>query len=346
MAKTKSEQIDLDNIKLSDLLDLDALQKFQDHFAKSTNLASVTVDKNGKPVTNPSSYTEFCADFIHSTSCGDERCAECHSKGGEQAFKTGRPYIYTCHAGLIDFAAPIIIEGRLVGTMLGGQILEEPLNDEEIAKVAKEVGVDEQGLIDAAKKVKILNRKIIESSAEVLFIVSNALTKVGYEQYKLRNMSQNISENFSQISAAMQEMASSSVTITNNQQELNNKILNIEDLSKKIITILDSIKSIADQTKMLGLNAAIEAARAGDAGRGFGVVASEIQKLSQSSKETAAKIADITKSIGDLVNSTLSVSNSTLQNTEEQSASIEETSASIEELTLATEELNKIANNK
>lgn len=216
-------------------------------------------------------------------------------RGGEQAFKAGKPYIYTCHAGLIDFAAPIIIEGRLVGTMLGGQVTEAPLEEENIAKIAKEVGVDEQGLIDASKSVRILDREIIESSAEMLFIISNALAKIGYEQYKLKSMSQNLSENFSQISAAMQELASSSVTITNNQQELNNKILSIEDLSKQIVTILDSIKSIADQTKMLGLNAAIEAARAGDAGRGFGVVASEIQKLSQSSKETAAKIAEITK---------------------------------------------------
>lgn len=346
MDKIKNEQFDLDNIELSELLDLNMLQRFQDNFAEATSLASVTVDKNGKPVTNPSSYTEFCSDFIHSTSYGDGRCAECHKNGGEQAFKAGKPYIYTCHAGLIDFAAPIIVEGKLVGTMLGGQTLEEPIEDEKVAKVAKEVGVDEQGLIDAAKKVKILDKKVIESSAEMLFIVSNTLAKIGYEQYKLKSMSKNISENFSQISAAMQELAGSSVTITNNQQELNNKILNIEDLSKKIITILDSIKSIADQTKMLGLNAAIEAARAGDAGRGFGVVASEIQKLSQSSKETAAKIADITRNIGELVESTLNLSNSTLQNTEEQSASIEETSASIEELTTVTGELNKIAGDK
>ena len=344
MKKGESEQFDLDNIELSELLDLGSLQKFQDNFSKSTNLASITVDRNGKPVTNPSAYTKFCSDFIHSTSYGDRKCAECHKRGGEQAFKAGKPYIYTCHAGLIDFAAPIIIEGRLVGTMLGGQVTEAPLEEENIAKIAKEVGVDEQGLIDASKSVRILDREIIESSAEMLFIISNALAKIGYEQYKLKSMSQNLSENFSQISAAMQELASSSVTITNNQQELNNKILSIEDLSKQIVTILDSIKSIADQTKMLGLNAAIEAARAGDAGRGFGVVASEIQKLSQSSKETAAKIAEITKNIGQLVKSTLDVSNSTLQNTEEQSASIEETSASIEELTLFAEGLNKTAN--
>jgi len=51
------------------------------------NIASVTVDKNGNPVTKPSSYTKFCMDFTHSTKKGDDRCAESHKKGGEEAAK-------------------------------------------------------------------------------------------------------------------------------------------------------------------------------------------------------------------------------------------------------------------
>jgi methyl-accepting chemotaxis protein len=54
---------------------------------------------------------------------------------------------------------------------------------------------------------------------------------------------------------------------------------------------------MADETQMSGLNAAIEAARAGDAGRGFGVVAEEIRKLSDQSKQTAEQIRQLTKTI-------------------------------------------------
>jgi len=79
-------------------------------------------------------------------------------------------------------------------------------------------------------------------------------------------------ENFTQISAVMEELAASSVNVNENQSTLNTEILNVKNISEQINVILDSIKSIADQTKMLGLNAAIEAARAGEAGRGFAVL--------------------------------------------------------------------------
>lgn len=56
-------------------------------------------------------------------------------------------------------------------------------------------------------------------------------------------------------------------------------------------------ENMADETQMSGLNAAIEAARAGDAGRDFGVVAEEIRKLSDQSKQTAEQIRQLTKTI-------------------------------------------------
>ncbi|PRR81424.1 putative histidine kinase sensor domain protein [Clostridium vincentii] len=102
----KRSIVNLSNIQLKDVLDLDLLQRFQDNFAESMDIASVTVDINGTPVTKPSSYTSFCQDFTHSTTTGDNRCAQSHKKGGEEAARTGKPYVYTCHAGLIDFAAP------------------------------------------------------------------------------------------------------------------------------------------------------------------------------------------------------------------------------------------------
>lgn len=48
---------DLNDLKITDVIDLDFLQRFQDDFAKGVGLASVTVDVNGTPVTDPSSYT-------------------------------------------------------------------------------------------------------------------------------------------------------------------------------------------------------------------------------------------------------------------------------------------------
>lgn len=334
----------ISDINISDVIEISLLQKFLDNFAKSMNLASVAVDKDGNPVTNPSSYTRFCAQFTHSTSAGDLRCAESHKRGGEEAARTGRPYVFKCHAGLIDFAAPIIVEGQLIGTILGGQILSKKPNEDEFRRVAREIGVNEDRYIDAVREVNIASEKSIQAAAEVLFIVANSLSQVGYHKLKLKNMSRDLVDRFTVIEATMEQLAASSITVNENQNELNKEILNVKQISEQINVILNSIKSIADQTKLLGLNASIEAARAGEAGRGFAVVATEIQKLSQNSKDTAMKIIQLTDDIQKSISKTLQISDSTMQNTEQQSSGIEETTASVEEVLALTNELNKMAN--
>ena len=162
---------DLNDLKITDVIDLDFLQRFQDDFAKGVGLASVTVDVNGTPVTDPSSYTRFCMDYTHATECGDKRCAESHRKGGEEAARLGKPVVYECHAGLIDFAAPIIVEGRQIGTILGGQVLTELPDETKYRRIAREIGVDEEGYVEAVKEVRKLTKESIEAAANVLFIV-------------------------------------------------------------------------------------------------------------------------------------------------------------------------------
>lgn len=161
---------------------------------------------------------------------------------------------------------------------------------------------------------------------------------------QITEMVAHLQDSLQQGSAAIQQIAASAGSVNENQQQLSSAIAEIGEASASIYSVLEFIKNIADQTKMLGLNAAIEAARAGDAGRGFGVVAEEIRKLSDESRQTVKQIKDLTKRIEDRVEYAQNVSLVTLKSAEEQAAATEEVTASIEELSGSAQVLDEIAN--
>ncbi|TWH46245.1 PocR ligand-binding domain-containing protein [Sporomusa sp. KB1] len=339
-----SYKVNLDTLKLTDVIDIEFLQKFQDDFAKGVGVASVTVDQDGKPVTNPSMYTRFCIDYTHSTECGDKRCAESHRKGGEEAVRTGKPFVFECHAGLIDFAAPIVIEGKLLGTILGGQVLTSSPDEQKYRRIAGEIGVDADGYVEATKEVRILSRESIESAANVLFTVANNMSKSAFQHQKLKAVAMVLDDSLHQISATMEELAASAGTVSDNQANLNSEIGNVSSVTGEINSVMDLIKEIADETRLLGLNAAIEAARAGEAGLGFGVVAQEIRKLSADSKATVGKIKEFTTLIRNSVDRTVTMGSETALTVEQQAAAIQEVTASVQEITSITEQLTALAN--
>lgn len=159
----------------------------------------------------------------------------------------------------------------------------------------------------------------------------------------MRSLANNLSHALGEISAVIEELAASAGEINFNEQSLNNKINKVNLLADEISEVLTFIKQIAEETKMLGLNAAIEAARAGEVGRGFGVVAEEIRKLSDESKQTVTRIRELIERIKNEVKGTAENSQLNLHASQEQAAATQEITASIEEINSMAEELTRVA---
>ncbi len=131
----------------------------------------------------------------------------------------------------------------------------------------------------------------------------------------------------------IEEMVGSINSLSNEISTSSDVISMVKSESQQIGTVLDVIKSIAEQTNLLALNAAIEAARAGEQGRGFAVVADEVRSLAQ-------KTQDSTEEIETLISNLQSESDNAVTSMKQNKNSIEQL---VDRASTATESLNAIS---
>lgn len=165
-------------LHLENVIDKNKLQKIQDEFSEATGFAAITVDYRGKPVTTHSSCSNFCKMIREKAS---DLCEKCDSRGGFEAIQTGQPFIYKCHAGIVDFAAPIVVNGQYLGAIMGGQVITADDNAMlgKITEDTLDVGEDVK-LIEAYIQIPIISYKKIKSVANMMFHIANTIAETGY----------------------------------------------------------------------------------------------------------------------------------------------------------------------
>jgi len=241
-------------MKLQDFCDMNKFEEIMRNWAHSTGLATVAVGEDGHYISDCYNFTDFCIKLTRSSREGCKRC--------EKNDREGKG-VYSCHAGLVDFGIPITLDnGKVLGNIIGGQVLPENPDEENFRQTARELGINEDEYIKALRKVNVKTQAEIEASAQLLGDVVNMFVRASY--------------------ATMQ-----------NQQLVSRLREGIGKAAEQIVLANDNTKQIegySKRQKILALNASIEAARAGEAGKGFSVVADEVQKLAQCMGVTSVQI--------------------------------------------------------
>lgn len=159
-------------LRIEDFCNMQEFEAIMSNWSKSTGLATVAVGADGKYISDCYNFTDFCINLTRASAEGRERCEKCDREGKG---------VYSCHAGLIDFAIPITLsDGTVLGSIIGGQVLPENPDEAAFRKTARELGIDEDVYIKALQKVAVKTHEEIEASARLLGDVINMFVRASH----------------------------------------------------------------------------------------------------------------------------------------------------------------------
>ncbi len=169
----------------------DVIRWLLDSYYKATGFKAIFVDKKGKiflSTTSDGFFCNFCK-LIQSSSEGQKRCFKSFSNGMLKSAEYGFPYISRCHTGILEWSAPFLYEGELLGSFISGGVLMRKSDSsflKEIKKVDKTLGLEESQLEEILKRIKIVSEKKVKAAADILHIMANYLIKMKLTDTRLR----------------------------------------------------------------------------------------------------------------------------------------------------------------
>lgn len=185
-------------LQLDYIMNIDKFQTIQDDLAKATDMAVITIDYKGHPITAHSYCSDFC-NYARNDPTLSKYCEKCDSRGGIEAARAHNFYIYKCHFNIVDLALPIIIKDQYIGALMAGQV--RLLDDHE--ELERIVSKDHTSLLTKNpilhtyyEKLPIMSLDKIESIASMMYHVIHYIVDEAVLKTSLYELNQRLT-NFS-----------------------------------------------------------------------------------------------------------------------------------------------------
>lgn len=135
---------------LQELLSEGTLGRILRSVREATGLVAIVIDVSGEPVLAPMAW-ENCSvcRLVRASSEGRARCGASYADAGHQAARLGGLYVFQCHAGLVNWAAPLVADSRHIGSVICGQVTMWDVDElfvKEVADKTRGLGIDPTAL--------------------------------------------------------------------------------------------------------------------------------------------------------------------------------------------------------
>ncbi|MGC5327899.1 methyl-accepting chemotaxis protein [Brevibacillus sp. SYSU BS000544] len=221
--------------------------------------------------------------------------------------------------GLKDLVQQVVVSSEQVAS----SSLQLAASSEQTSRASEQIAESVQVVAGGAEK----QMKEAITGAQSIESMTEGISRIAQTTLQVADESRKTSEQAAEGNVAVKKVVRDFHLVRDSVEQSAQLIKELSSHSHEIGAIISSITGIAKQTNLLALNAAIEAARAGEAGKGFAVVADEVRKLAEESAKAASQISEIVYHVQVGTEKSVESMNTVEQTIHDGIASVQETEA-------------------